>query len=362
MLFPYKYVPHHDMEKMHQFVVFIFDEVWCKAPDVDYGIHLFEPADGLHQIMNELYRLDLADKLNDGAGKFFYESVNKIFNEFKGLTKDEIARYRSYFVSNNLIEELCSGAATAIPATYSALNPARAALNERIEEFFKKLYSSGFFDLKFVREAIGSTIGKYYKDFVRENDDGICPFCGLLPLDGEYDPTREAFDHYLPKGKYPFNSVNLKNLAPSCSKCNSGNKLEQDPLHDKQNNRRKAFYPFSETPSDITVSVTILEKNWTSPAPEKLSIDIQSVAFSKETDTWKELFRIEQRYASMCCKKIGGSYWINRVLNECHNYNLSVQDMLNAELQAASSSPWTESNFLKKAFLEGCEQAGLFSP
>ena len=202
MLFPYTYVPNHDMEKMHKFVAFIFDEVWCKARDIEYGIHLFETADCLYRIMDELYRRDLAGKLKDGAGKFFYECVNEIFNEFKGLSGTEIAQYKNIFIANNQIEELCSGSPTIIPVKYEAMDPAYAALNEKIENFFKKLYSSGFFDLKFVKDAIGSTLGRYYKDFVRENDDGVCPFCGLLPIDGEYDPTREAFDHYLPKGKY----------------------------------------------------------------------------------------------------------------------------------------------------------------
>lgn len=35
--------------------------------------------------------------------------------------------------------------------------------------------------------------------------------------------------------------------------------------------------------------------------------------------------------------------------------------MVTAEIKSVSSNPWCESNFLKKAFLEGCERAGLFS-
>lgn len=361
MLFPYTYVPHA-MEKMQAFIDFIFYEVWCNAPDEEYGIQLFEPFDCLHSIMNELYRRDLAGELKDGAGKFFYVCVNEIFNEFKGLSVAEIDEYKCFFAANNMIRELCSGATATAPLVYGALPPAKDALNKKIEEFFSKLYSSGFFDLKFVREAIESTLGKYYIDFVRVNDGGICPFCGLLPLDGEYDPTREAFDHYLPKSKYPFNSVNLKNLAPSCSKCNSYNKRDQDPLHDKHNNRRKAFFPFSQTQPSITLTVSVVERNWSPPTPEKLSIDIRSVDFQEEINTWKELFRIEQRYAAKCCSQNGGLYWLNRILSEHQNYRLSRQEMLAAELQSASSSPWVDANFLKKAFLEACDQAELFSP
>ena len=104
MLFPYTYVPHA-MEKMQEFVCFIFDEVWCKAPSIEYGIDLFEPADGLYQIMNELYRRDLAGKLKDGAGKLFYESVNEIFNEFKSLTEEEVAESAEEVLALELFEE-----------------------------------------------------------------------------------------------------------------------------------------------------------------------------------------------------------------------------------------------------------------
>lgn len=360
MLFPYTYI-QHPMEKMHEFIAFIFNEVWCKATEEEYGIHLFEPMPELNMIMIELNRLDLADKLKDGAGKFFYESVNEIFNEFEKLASDDIEQYKSFFDENNMIEELCSGATDINPVTYEQLNPDENALDDKIRQFFKKLYSSGFFDLKFVKDSVGSSIGEYYRAFVRENNDGTCPFCGLLPLDGEYDPTREAFDHYLPKGKYPFNSVNLKNLAPSCYKCNSGNKLDQDPIHDKSDNRRKAFYPFSQTQSDITITITVNDRNWSPPTPEKFSVNIQSINFQEETITWNELFRIEQRYASKCCKKDGGLNWLNRVLNEHQNYNLTRQQMLAAELQSANSSPWVDANFLKKAFLEGCDQAELLA-
>jgi len=360
MLFPYKYVPHQ-MEKMQEFIDFIFYEVWCKARNTEYGLHLYEPKPGLHSIMGEFFKLDLAEKLKEGAAKFFYEGVNEIYNEFKTLNNDEIQDYKQKFDANNRIEEACRGEVGIMPATYASLNPVKETLNKKIEEFFKKLYSSGFFGLEIVKEHTESTLGEYYKSFVRENDDGACPFCGLMPIDGEFDPTREAFDHYLPKGKYPFNSVNLKNLAPSCNKCNSGNKRDTDPLHDKKNKRRKAFYPFSGVQPDISITVSIKDKSWSSLTPEKLSVDIQSNRFPCETETWKTLFQIEQRYAAKCCNKNGGLYWANRVLDEHQNYKLSRLEMLDAEVRIATTSPWLEANFLKKAFLEGCQRVGLFN-
>lgn len=203
-------------------------------------------------------------------------------------------------------------------------------------------------------------LNSYYVEFVRVNDSGCCPFCGLLPIDNEFDPTREAFDHYLPKSKYPFNSVNLKNLAPSCHKCNSGNKGDKDPLYDKDGNRRKAFYPFSKTKADIQISVDVLSKNWLNLTSSDLSVTISSSTHTDEVETWNDLFRIKQRYSAKCCDKRGGLSWQKRVFDECQNYRLSVKEMLVAEIQSAENDPMAESNFLKKAFLEGCQRAGLF--
>lgn len=205
------------------------------------------------------------------------------------------------------------------------------------------------------------TLGHYYDCFTNENNEGVCPFCGLMPIDGEFDPTRDAFDHYLPKSKYPFNSVNLKNLVPSCHKCNSDNKKDKDPLHNRNGDRRKAFFPFSDKHADIEVYVSILKKKWIDLKPEEINIKFGPTELIEELDTWKALYRIDQRYSTKCCSKNGGIHWINRVLNECQNYNLTPNEMLTAEIQSVSSNPWCESNFLKKAFLEGCERAGLFS-
>jgi len=360
MLFPYKYISH-SMEKMQEFIDFIFYEVWCKAPFAEYGIHLFETNTDLYDIMDELFRRDLAEKLkDDGAAKFFYEGVNDIFNEFVSLTAEEITEYQLHFRANNDIEQSCAGRKDYTPVTYPSLNPSKVQLNHKLKSFYKNLYSSGFLGLSKTAEKIG-LLRDYYDCLVRENDEGVCPFCGLLPVDGEFDPTREAFDHYLPKSKYPFNSVNLKNLAPSCNKCNSGNKRDIDPLHDKAGNRRKAFYPFSTTHTGIKITVSILHRRWDGLRPDDISVGLCSAANSEEIDTWKELYRIDQRYSARCCYKNGGNAWLNRIFNECQNYGQSRTEMFTAEIQSATTNPWFESNFLKKAFLEGCQKAGLFA-
>lgn len=362
MLFTYRPVPHK-MKQMHDFITFIFLEVWCNAPSNEYSLGLFERNSTCHRIMDELFLRDLAGKLDaKGAACYFYKGVNAIYSEFKSLTSAEIAEYRDQFEQNNRIEELCRNDADTTPIHYASLNPAKTELNEEIAKFFKGLYSSGFFDLAFVKDILGSTLSEYYREFVdqdHDNNHDTCPFCGIMPLDGEFDPTRDAFDHYLPKGTYPFNALNLKNLAPSCNKCNSGHKLAQDPLHNADKQRRKAFYPFSTTPPDVSVTVSFTSDDWTRRRHDSVNVQVDSSTFPEETATWKELFGIEKRYAAKCCSKNGGVDWQNRVVNECMNYSLTPQDMLEAELASAANAPWVQCNFLKRAFLESLNRSGL---
>ena len=364
MLFPYKRIPHA-MEKMHEFVEFIFLNIWCNAPNVDYDLDLFKGNASLYKMIDQLIREDAAGKLNPkGAGAFFLTSVNEIFSEFKSLTAVEIAQYRQQYEHNNKIENLCQNAPGSVPTHYDSLNPAKLTLNKKMQAFFQRLYTSGFFDLKFVRDEVGATIGSYYRDFVRRgngNDHDVCPFCGLLPIDGEFDPTRDAFDHYLPKGTYPFNSVNLANLCPSCNKCNSGNKLEQDPIHDAAGNRRKAFYPFGNVQPDVSITATVQVADWNKPSSNEIAITLTSQNHSDETATWGEMYRIPLRYAARCCSKAGGTSWRNKILDDCHNYGLNPDQMYKAEVKTAKSSPWHEANFLKIAFLEACDRTGMFS-
>ena len=69
----------------------------------------------------------------------------------------------------------------------------------------------------------------------------------------------------MPKGSYPFISVNFKNLAPMCSECNSSYKLAKDPtkhidpLHAASGStRRKSFYSYAVADSAICIGFALL--------------------------------------------------------------------------------------------------------
>jgi len=344
MLFPYQRVRNR-MKGMHSFVAYIFARVWCRAPANDYSIALFHGLPSLYYVMNELYRDDLAG-INKGAGAFFYRSVNEIFLEFKQLTPPEIKHYRNMFMNNNNIQELCEGKKN---ATRYAEMP-KDLLQAKIEAFCSTLYSSGFFELAAVKQQIGANLRDHYKEFSKLNNMPCCPFCGLIPMDSEFDPTKEAYDHYLPSSKYPFNSVNLRNLAPACYKCNSQNKGAKDPLLPENGIKTKAFYPYTSSKYPIQVSVKFKTPDQVPSTLEDINIELTCAGHEEEIDTWDRLYKVRTRYAAKCLTS-GRSFWLQRILDEKNNYPFISQDALDRELQGCVDFPWHDANFLKSAFL-----------
>lgn len=341
------------MRAMHGFVVYIFTKVWCRAPHVEYSIELFKGLPTLYTIMDELYRADLAG-IEKGAGAFFYSHVNQIFMEFKKLSTEDIQVYRQMFIDNNSIKELCEGKKQ--PTHYN-IKASQSALMQLIERFFSNIYSCGFFGLSIVKKHIGSDLKGHYESFARLNSMPCCPFCGLIPMDSEFDPTREAYDHYLPASKYPFNSVNLRNLAPSCYKCNSQNKGAKDPLQDDKENEKKAFYPYTADSYPIKISINFLSNSQITTEQKYIHIDLECPGYEEEVQTWDRLFKIRERYVAKCLSASGATYWLQRVFDESNNYqqNVAIQ-----ELEQYKKFPWHDVNFLKLSFLEACNTAGIF--
>lgn len=352
MLFPYKYI-NHNIEKMQIYIDYIFYEVWCKAPNYDreFELKLFDGNADLKDIIIDFWHTKPA------GAEFFIIGIQEIFSIFKTLTPDEVTRLRTWYRSNNDIEILCRNDSEVIPTTYQDIAEMNEKLSIKLKEFFVGLYSQSFLSLKILANKIGS-IDDHYKEFVKSNSNGKCPFCGLYPIDGEYDHTREAYDHYLPKSKYPFSTINLRNLAPICNKCNSGNKLSKDPLHDIHGNRRKAFYPYNVNPYDLEISVTVNSNDYNNLIPEDIDISFKSENLTEELITWDDLFNIRERYKAVCCSA-DAKYWISQIFEECGDK--SPYEFLLIRLNCAQKFPYSDTNFLRVPFLKACDEQHVFS-
>ncbi|MFO1244043.1 MAG: hypothetical protein U1E71_02520, partial [Ramlibacter sp.] len=212
-------------------------------------------------------------------------------------------------------------------------------------------------DLAALRAKIGD-INDHYQTFVATNKAGKCPFCGIGDIKGEHHSKREAYDHYLPKALYPFNSINFRNLAPACHECNSTYKLSKDPAHNLAG-RRKAFYPFAAAAQIIDIRVALQHSDIENLKPTDVQMQFGPAAVTEEIETWKDVYGIEERYKAKVCGENDGKYWLTQVLDECQAYDKQPADVLAMRAQQAQSRPYADCNFLRKPFLEACQQIGV---
>ncbi len=240
MLFAYTYVPHQ-LEKMQEFIDFIFDQVWCKAPiGLEFSLALFDDQPDLKEVLSSFG----FGQNSPERGRQFYKEIKEIYALFEPLTPTEIDQFKRWYKANNDIEKVCNNDPSIQLARYTDIAVHHNDLAEKLGMFFKGLYSQALLTLAALKNKIGDIDDHYKSAFLTGNTTGKCPFCGITDMKGEDHPYREAYDHYLPKVLYPFNSINLRNLAPACHECNSTYKNIKDPVL-KNTVRRKAFYPYA---------------------------------------------------------------------------------------------------------------------
>lgn len=361
MLFPYIYVPHQ-MEKMQEFIDFIFWEVWCKAPiGLEFDADLFNNKPDLREVLSFFGFSAKAPE----RGKAFYKDIKAIYLLFSPLPTDDINQLKQWYVGNNDVEKVCSNDPATQMIRYVDFPIDHKDLRDQLALFFKELYSEALLGLAALKQRIGS-IDDHYLAFVTTNKTGKCPFCGIGDLLGQYTSRREAYDHYLPKALYPFNSINFRNLVPACHHCNSSYKTSKDPACTSKDpigtaQRRTVFYPYSTTAYNIELLVTLQHSDIANLTPADINLQFGPVALDEKIDTWKLVYGIEERYKEKLCAENDGKYWLIQVFDEWQYDGKSPADFLTTLTRHATKRPYAECNFLKKPFLDACEQAGIFN-
>lgn len=354
MLFNYRYVSS-PIEKFQTWLDHLVKVVWCRNAG-DYLIDLLHPD--LKAVIEEI-------ALDDRIGDWLDGPIKKIDMLFKDqLTAAQRAQLIAWYDNNNDIEALCGNDPNKEPATYAQIAAVNVELGTQLKAFFQSLFTN-VIGLKAVTRRTAE-IDVHYDAFVTENDEGKCPYCGYGDIKSQLVSRREAYDHFLPKGTYPFNSVNFKNLAPMCNECNSSYKLQKDPLRhidplhkSTGGTRRKAFYSYATVASGISIDLTLSTVDIDKVCPSDIVLTVTAPGRDEELESWKDVFGIEERYKAKCCGKNEGKYWLMQALDECKNANKTPQEILQKIERNAEASPWAEVNFLKKPFLIACQNAGL---
>lgn len=365
MLFPYVYVKH-SMEKMQDYIDFIFFEVWCKAPVGEkFGIDLFAANPDLKEIMTAFgFTANAPDR-----GKAFYHATKAIYALFEPLSTQEIKQLRKWYWGNNDLKKVCANNPAAHLVRYTDIVAQHPELSAQLAVFFKNIYSADLLGLAAMRAKIGD-IDDHYKKFARANDTGKCPFCGLVDLLGEYHSKREAYDHYLPKALYPFNSINFHNLVPACHHCNSSYKGSKDTAYTpkdpcSQQVRRKLFYPFAAQPWHIDIQISLQPGSTGDLQPSDITLNFGPAELAEQIETWKDVYGIEERYRAKLCGTEAKA-WLVAMEDEWRWHDessgkegKSPEAYLRNLARHATRSPYVDTNFLKHAFLQACTTTGM---
>ncbi|MES2113368.1 MAG: hypothetical protein V4577_31740 [Bacteroidota bacterium] len=365
MLFKYKYV-NHEIEKFQIYCDFLFLEVWVKARGPFDAIKL----DRCPELKN-IYELLHFD---DGEwARFFNGSIETIYSRFLNLGKSQRRELKRWYLINNRISSLCINNSIE-PIKYSDLQNQYPTLLTPIRTFYERLYGT---TSPFILAAFGNlkTIkSSHYEEFINVNFDGhegICPFCGLNSIKGNDHSKLEAYDHFLPKGVYPFNSINFKNLAPMCHECNSSYKLVQNPVMNIDPlsglmSRRRAFYPYSIDQWNLHIGVTLLNNDLKSLASSEIEITVQSLGKDEEIASWMEVFGIDERYKAKLLGKHAGKKWYNTLKDGINNAKkiLKKDDLTKDEwfallINQCDEDVFSDCNFLKKPFYEECVRINI---
>ena len=360
MLFSYRYVPHK-IETFQSWLDHLVKEVWCKATG---DFKLDQLHDDLRAVVEAIYNTE-EDKPRGKISDWLYGPITAIYAIFKDdLSDPQRQQFAAWYDNNNDIEALCSCDPAKVPGTYADVKKISEKLEAELKAFCQSLFTD-VIDLGAVTSRIGE-MNAHYNDFVKANKAGKCPYCGYNDIKGEHHSRREAYDHFLPKGVYPFNSVNFRNLAPMCHECNSSYKLKLDPVRhidpiSRKNTgiRRKAFYTYSAKNPAISVNVTLKTDDVANLTPDDIDLQFDSPGCSEEVESWSDVFGIEERYKAKCCAENDGKAWLQHVIEESANYGRSVDEMLAEIERAAARAPCDSANFLKRPFLVACKNAGV---
>ena len=381
MIFTYQYI-NHDVEKFQVFLDFLFHDVWLVA-EGEFDIEKLNGNPELKNIYEEFGNVDY-DSTNaqqNQKGKsacFFNSSIENIYKEFSKIDDDTFKlELKNFYDINNDIDALCRDKVK-IPICYKEIKDKYPDLEKALRSFYSKLYGNESpFNLAIFGKLNDELIQSHYKAFVEVNDDGICPFCGIYPIDDQYVKTREAYDHYLPKATYPFSSINFKNLSPMCNKCNSGNKGSIDPIEHIKG-RKLAFYPYANHHPDIEFKFTLLSPSINNKiTPSDFKLEISCVTNQEELNSWERTFKLSRkykidgsieyygRYDELICNKHSAKEWYDDIYDYFENAK-TLKNINDAEeyydkvIRATKRNDKSVIQIIKRKFLEECKSKGIF--
>lgn len=278
--------------------------------------------------------------------------LKEITEEFGKLNDTQKVFMKEAIENNNHIESLCNNSVQ--PTLYDNIETRVSESIKILLHNFSYFLWDEVFKYDGVIELYG-TILDHHEEFKNQQKIKVCPLCGIDPLKPPGRKVREAYDHYLPKSYYPFNSINLYNLVPTCGYCNSDEKSDGNILSDNGQNRRTAFFPFSS--DDYTIEVTFRATgNMNELSLSKVVWHPEFTCNSNEDqriESWRDIYKIDERYIEY--SKFNESTWKGAILDkyqDSRSKGESFEDFKKGYLKQFKSQLMRSLDILEKAYAE----------
>ena len=262
-------------------------------------------------------------KIHDDKRNNVREKFKTVFDEINKLGIKQRRKLICIYLNNQKVERLCLDKNFPRKNLSNFPNDLQTAIKKLGEYLYSSvLQQSCFTDLPNVNDTLRTHWTNY------KNANGrICCFCGINKYTEQLanvetsKQLRPAFDHYLPKEKYPFASVNFNNLIPICDFCNGRRfKGSIDPCEYKKQTSTHAFYPFGSLAYGSLSYKVELNLNQIQ-GREEIS-DILDVKLSKPKDeqqcTWNHVFKVISRVKGHI-NECYGSWLQTDILTTPHN-------------------------------------------
>ena len=288
--------------------------------------------------------------IHDHSQNAIDTKFKNVFKDIKGLEPSDKKKLLRLYVNHQRIQKLCEK--KTIPKIELSCLPTE--LQKSLKELGEYLYSSGLKNKAIRKLANGGndqgidSLLSHSQRFREVNGD-VCCFCGINDYEEQLADTddtkqwRPAYDHFLPKDKYPLAAVNFKNLFPVCYQCNSKAKGAIDPCYCKANSQRKvSFYPFNNNLNGE------LFFSYATNETAILSNEFWQVELGDDKDenqlTWDRVFDITNRVKDRLNRKY--KKWLKSILA---GNDLTI-DELKAHLIAAAIENMEEKRNIRDGY------------
>lgn len=262
--------------------------------------------------------------VHDNNKNAFQQKFKAVFEQIRILTPGQKKLLKRMYFNQQRTKRLCQdGVAIVDLSNYPV--PFKNAL----KALGKYLYESGLKNTQIRQLAIikyGDNNSSLYEHWIayKQRNGSVCCFCGIQDYEEQLPDEsdikwRPAYDHYLPKEKYPFAAVNFKNLIPCCYQCNSKSKGAVDPCNWSLAGQKQAKYPFS---NEITLGLTFKFVKENVAAKTPWIVELRNEA-DEAHQTWNMVYKIKDRVST----RVNLNYvvWLKNSCPDCLRLSVTAQ-------------------------------------